>query len=128
MSADPYGPEVRRLFAAPEHAGIPPGAAVVRQDADDVSIELGARASAGRLERLGFRAYGCPHVIAAAEAVCARFDGRPVAMLADFAVAELMQSLAVPTEKTGRLLVLEDAVRMLGAALGQSGVPGHARD
>ncbi|MDX1498678.1 MAG: hypothetical protein R3176_02195 [Woeseiaceae bacterium] len=119
MSADPYSPEVRRLFAAAEHARIPPGGAVVRQDADGVSIELGARASAGRLEQMGFRAYGCPHVIAAAEAVCGRFEGRPVASLAEFAVGELMQSLAVPAEKTGRLLVLEDAVRMLMHALGQ---------
>ena len=121
MTGDPYGAEVRRLFAAAGHARIPPGAVVVRRDSDDVSIELAARAKAGRLEELGFRAFGCPHVIAAAEAVCARFEGKPVAALADFAVVELMQRLAVPAEKTGRLLVLEDAVRMLKEALGQAG-------
>ena len=64
-----------------------------------------------------FLAWGCPHVIAAAESVCAGYEGRAVTDLETFDVAELMQSLSVPVEKSGRIIVIEDAVRSLGATL-----------
>ncbi len=112
--ADPYSERVRALFAGPAHAGSLAGTRVNVED-QGVRIELSSVVAAGRLEKLAFRAYGCPHLIAAAEAFCAEFEGAEPAALESFSGADLMQNLPVPNEKSGRILVLEDAVRSLGA-------------
>jgi hypothetical protein len=56
-------------------------------------------------------------VIAAAEAFCGDYEGRHISDLLEFSASGLMQSLPVPVEKTGRILVVEDAVRALGTSL-----------
>ena len=114
MDPGPYSERVRELFAEPAHAGTLDGPRV-RIDDQGVVIEFSAAVAAGHLEKLAFRAYGCPHTIAAAEAFCADFEGREVEALETFSAADLMQNLPVPHQKTGRILVLEDAVRSLGA-------------
>jgi NifU-like protein involved in Fe-S cluster formation len=117
MTADPYSALVRRLFAEPAHARHLDDAVVVRVDDQGVSVELSARPVGGDIAALGFRARGCPHVIAGAEAFCSAYEGRPISALDDFAASEIMRTLPVPAEKTGRILVLEDTVRALGSAL-----------
>jgi NifU-like protein involved in Fe-S cluster formation len=109
---------VRELFAAPAHAGRLDGAAVSKVEDQGVRISLYADIGAGVARALRFQAWGCPHVIAAAEAFCAVYEGRPAAEMLEFSATDLMQSLSVPVEKTGRILVLEDAVRSLGSAAG----------
>jgi NifU-like protein involved in Fe-S cluster formation len=117
MSADPYSPTVRALFGDPAHAGSIEDAQNVEIDDQGLRIRLFALSEEGSITRLGFLAWGCPHVIAAAEAFCREFEGRNSAELLDFSSSGLMQSLSVPVEKTGRILVLEDAVRSLGNIL-----------
>ena len=117
MSADPYSPDVRALFADPAHAGVLDSARTVTISGQDVRLELSALAKGGRIDAMRFRAWACPHVVAAAEAACARLEGAPVAELLEFSAVDLMENLAVPVGKTGRILVLEDAVRSLGQAL-----------
>jgi NifU-like protein involved in Fe-S cluster formation len=117
MSADPYSPAVRALFGDPVHAGPIEGAHRVEIDDQGLRIRLFGLSEAGVIARLGFLAWGCPHVIAAAEAFCREFEGCDPAELLDFSSSGLMQSLSVPVEKTGRILVLEDAVRSLGNIL-----------
>lgn len=117
MSMDPYSPEVRKLFAEPLHAGELDRATCVETDDQGIRLRLEALIDEGEIEALRFRAYGCPHVIAATEAFCAAYEGRPAADLLEFRADGLMQSLPVPVEKTGRILVLEDAVRSLGQAI-----------
>lgn len=117
MSTDPYGARVRQLFAAPAHAGLLEDGESVAVDDRDVRLRLSVRTTDGRVEALRFQAWGCPHVIAAAEAACAGLEGRPVSDLLEFAGNDLMENLPVPVEKTGRILVLEDAVRSLGRRL-----------
>ena len=117
MSADPYSAAVRKLFANPAHAGEIEGGRSVSVDDQDVVLELGATVVEGIVAAMRFRARACPHVIAAAETVCASLEGRPAAELLEFSGSGLMQSLPVPVEKTGRILVLEDAVRSLGQLL-----------
>ena len=114
MSDDPYGAEVRRLFANPEHAGCLSGAAEAYVSKQGVRIRLFATTAAGRIDSLRFQAWGCPHVIAASEAFCKRYEGRAVTDLETFSAHELLRTLSVPVTKTGRILVLEDAVRSLG--------------
>ena len=117
MSVEPYSVRVRRLFAEPRHAGALEHAATAAIEDQGVRIELSAVAEDGMIGQLRFRCWGCPHVIAAAEALCADFEGRPVLELEQFSAGELMQSLTVPMEKTGRILVIEDAARSLGIQL-----------
>ena len=117
MSQDPYSSRVRALFADPAHAGSLDAAPRACISEQGLRVEFAAISRAGRLERLRFRACGCPHVIAAAESVCAELEGQPLAALDAYTTAGLMQSLPVPVEKRGRILVVEDAVRALGAAI-----------
>ena len=88
-----------------------------RVDAQGVVVELTAVIDGGRIRALRFRVHGCPHLIAAAEYVCARFESRPVAALDECHAMQIMDALQAPREKMGSLLVLEDAV----LALAQNG-------
>lgn len=117
MNFDPYSTRVRELFANPQHAGAAENGATAYFSDQGMRIRLTARLESGVLDELRFQAWGCPHVIAAAEAFCCHFEGRPAADLEQFESARIMQDLAVPVEKTGRILVLEDTVRSLRAAI-----------
>ena len=126
MGAARYNEEVRRLFARPAHAGdLPAGASRVAcaeasESAAGCRVQLSASTEAGRLAAVRFRAFGCPHLVAAAEAFCAGVEGQPVTALRTPQVRALMERLAVPVEKTGRLLLLEDAARSLARELRES--------
>ena len=117
MIPDPYGPRVRELFTDPAHAGQVEGGESVLVDDQGVRVQLSARVDKGVVQSLRFRAWGCPHTIAAAEAACRALEGQAVAAFLEFSASDLMEELAVPVEKTGRILVLEDAVRSLGPLL-----------
>jgi len=117
MSTDPYNSRVRTLFAAPTHAGTVAGGTTVLVNDQGVRVELAASAENGQLSVMRFRAWGCPHLVAAAEWVCRHYEGGPVSALEIFPTARIMEDLAVPTEKTGRILVLEDAIQSLGRSL-----------
>ena len=115
MSPDPYSAKVRALFAAPEHGGALENALCTAVEDQGVRISLFATVEEGIVTGLRFQAWGCPHVIAAAEAFCVESEGCAATDLLEFSVSGLMQSLSVPVEKSGRILVLEDAVRSLGS-------------
>lgn len=119
--AEPYSEQVRTLFDATAHAGnLEDGVAIVLEEQGvriALSARVGPRPAGTVIEALRFKAWGCPHLIAAAEAFCDRYEGKPVAELGGFTGRELMQSLPVPVAKTGRILVLVDAVRSLGTAV-----------
>ncbi len=116
-----YNETVRRHFANPLHAGdLPPGYARAQTAAvsgGDARIVLAAGLSGGTIGALRYRVYGCPHLIAALEVICARFEGRDAAELDTFSTPELARLLDLPLEKTGRILLLEDAVRGLSTAI-----------
>ena len=115
MTDDPYSERVRALFASGAHAGRVDGGLEAYIEDQGVRVELTAGIDGSTIERLRFRAWGCPHLLAAAEAFCAEFEGRPLCELDSFGAVEVMQTLPVPREKMGRILVLEDAVRSLRA-------------
>jgi NifU-like protein involved in Fe-S cluster formation len=123
MDAVAYNDEVRRLFADPAHAGdLPPGdsrtaTAEASETAAGCRVRLSASEEAGRLTAVRFRAFGCPHLLAAAEAFCAEVEGQPSTALLAPRVPALMELLAVPVEKTGRLLLLADAAETLAREL-----------
>lgn len=117
MTADPYSARVRELFAGTEHAGDLEGADVVELADQGVRLRLAASHEDQQIRALRFRAWGCPHVIAACEAFCAAWEGRPASELAGFEARQIMRDLSIPVEKTGRILVLEDTVRSLGRSI-----------
>jgi NifU-like protein involved in Fe-S cluster formation len=67
-----------------------------------------------------FRAWGCPHLIAALEAVCEHLVGQPAASLENCDLADITQELSVPAEKMGRILLVEDALATLWAQYGSA--------
>ena len=117
MNNNPYNSAVRACFGSPEHAGKAAGDIVAFFEDQGMRIRLSASVQDSTITELRFLAWGCPHVIAASETFCRQYEGRPVAELELFATDQIMQDLAVPVEKTGRILVLEDTVRSLRAAI-----------
>ena len=60
-----------------------------------------------------FGVYGCPHTIAATSLAADRMVGEPLARACRVDARSLARELAIPEEKLGRLLVVEDAARAL---------------
>jgi NifU-like protein involved in Fe-S cluster formation len=114
-----YSELVRRYFANPDHAGHLPDDCNESIEVEAAESESGARVVLSALvvddtvQSLRYQIFGCPHLIAAAEAFCHDTEGRPAAALGDIDVPQLMERLAIPVEKTGRLFILEDAARAL---------------
>lgn len=120
MIGDPYNAEVRRLFSAPLHAGDADDGYSVRavseesESTEGARIRLSAGIENGRISELRYRVFGCPHLIAAAEWACENLEGDLSSELAAFDRKACMRILNVPVEKTGRILLLEDALAGLG--------------
>ncbi len=114
MTADPYhySERVRTLFGRLAHAGCVPGTCI-EIARGGMHIELSAQVSGTRLRALRFRAFACPHLLAAAEAFCEEFEGRTVEDLRQYSASQAIARLGIPLEKTGRILLLEDAIAAL---------------
>jgi len=125
-SDDPrYGTEVRCRMAALTGAGdLPPGDDVVRARTGDrergAEVVLAVRVADGQAAELRFRAFGCPHFMAAASWLTDRLRGAGRAAFTDWDWREVATALDVPPVKYGRLLVLQDAVHELAGKW-----PGH---
>jgi NifU-like protein involved in Fe-S cluster formation len=123
MSAEPYNDAVRQRFENPLHAGdlgarYPDVVTVEACESEaGCRIVLAAAMDGNIVRRLRYRVFGCPHLIAAAEELCGRLEGQGPQALQDVPLAQLMQLLEVPVEKTGRLLLLEDAAHLLAQAI-----------
>lgn len=115
----PYSALVRALFSDPRHVVSGPAASGCQHEvrvAESVAgaqILLSAVTQNDVLVSLRFRVFGCPHLVSAAEWCCERYEGGPVNKMGDFDVPRLMETLGVPIEKFGRILLLEDAIRSL---------------
>lgn len=111
-----YGPAVKRRFDAPTHAGEwPPGTpdTLTGEAADrtlQVWVRFQLRTARGIVSAARFRAFGCPHTLAAAEWATERLEGASVESARAFDVEALRAALDVPVEKLGKLLKIEDAL------------------
>jgi NifU-like protein involved in Fe-S cluster formation len=119
-----YSGEVRHRFeTAPRHGRIfAPAAERLHGAAGEVArgvrVEFDARVRAGRIVECRFRAYGCPHVIAAASWVAEQAEGRPANDTDWVEPRRLADFLEAPPHKLGNLLVVEDAYRACLAGRG----------
>jgi NifU-like protein involved in Fe-S cluster formation len=118
-----YSELVRRYFANPIHAGRLPNAYndVVISEATEsemgVRVVLSVVVDGDTIRFLRYRIFGCPHLIAAAEFFCDEVEGQAISALLELNVSDLMKKLTIPVEKTGRIFILEDAVKILHIAL-----------
>jgi NifU-like protein involved in Fe-S cluster formation len=112
-----YSLLVERYFTHPVGAGrwpadaeqIAAGEAGSEEQGTRVRFEL--RSDDGVVTGARFQAFGCPHTIAAAAWLTEHLPGRPLESAMPVPILDLGQLLEVPTEKMGRLLVVEDALR-----------------
>lgn len=111
-----YSALVQEHFDRPRNVGTlegPPGR-VLRCRAGAIEqgtrIELSLRVVGGMISETGFRAYGCPHTIAAASWLTENLKGAPVAAADEFDPHALAGVLSLPAEKLAVILVLEDAL------------------
>jgi cysteine desulfurase len=103
---------LRRLSPASEVPGGPVTEAVGEAGGpgQEVWIRFRLKVRAGVVTSALFKAYGCPDTLAVTAWVTERLRGRGRADLAPGTPAEWAETLAVPTEKLGRLLVVQDAL------------------
>ena len=117
MIDDPrYGPEVQARVRSLAGAGrLPDGVGIVRAAAGDEEqggrVEFDFDVAAGRIREARYRAFGCPHFVAAASWLTDRLRGAGREDLEAWDWREAADALAVPPAKFGRLLTLQDAVR-----------------
>ncbi len=105
-------PKIRDAQSA---AGEAPGRMLARGEAG--SIEAGtwvvvtASIRGEQVDRLEARVYGCPHTMAACDRVVQLLTGGTAAGLGTLDPLALAAALEIPVEKTGRLLIIQDALR-----------------
>ena len=115
---NPYNQTVRELFAEPAHGGtMTAGTDIISVQVGDRAagseIVLAARVDDGQVRDMRFLAWGCPHLLAACEYSCRKLCGRSATELAPLPQNELIGALDLPVEKTGQLLLIEDAINAL---------------
>lgn len=119
ISLEPYNQAVRHNFHSPAHAGDLSRdyphvlRAVAAESGNGSRLVLAAGVAEEIILEMRYRVWGCPHLIAAAETLCKDREQGAVAGLSVFDLAELMAILAIPVEKSGRILLLEDALNSL---------------
>lgn len=115
----PYSDTVAALFEAPRHAGTLRGedvlSAVAGSRAQGAQVQLQIQVEGDEVRTARFMAYGCPHLLAAAECLAQWLEGRSRAEVQGWSSRGVESALEVPAEKRGRLLLLEDALRSLTA-------------
>ena len=113
MDALDYSRQVRDRFDRPVYAGRllgPVVSGVAGDEAHGTRVEFDFRLREGIVEESAFRAYGCPHAIAAASWVAETARGRRLAHTDWMNPLELAGLLQVPEYKLGVLLVVQDAL------------------
>ena len=117
-----YSSEVRRRFRAPARAGeLPPDAGdVVEGTAEDRSLNVWVRFQVQHerqtIRQVRFRAFGCPHTLAAADWAAEWLEGRAVDALTAVDWSDAA-ALGVPRDKAGKLLRVEDALASCKASI-----------
>jgi cysteine desulfurase len=111
-----YNSEVRRrLHALPGWGDLADGPAVAKGRAGDreqgAAVEFALRIERDRVAEGRFRAFGCPHFLAAASWVVEAARGLDRSQLAAWDWQEAARVAEVPPAKFGRLLTLQDALR-----------------
>lgn len=113
LAVDAIRREVARLRELSPASEPPRGTGVIGEaggPGQEVWVRFTLAVEDGVVKSALFKAYGCPHTLEVVAWVAERLRGRGRADLAPGTPAEWAGALAVPVEKLGRLLVVEDAL------------------
>jgi NifU-like protein involved in Fe-S cluster formation len=114
-----YNDLTRNYFESAENAGELEGPGVFRGAAGDPTlgtwVQFDLQIKAGVISAARFLAFACPHTIAVAAWLAEQAVGWRLQPMLPESVQALRDRFAVPVEKMGRLLIVEDA--WLAAAL-----------
>ena len=114
-----YNELTRHYFESTGNVGELKGPGVFRGAAGNRAqgtwVQFDLQIKAGVVAAAKFLTFGCPHTIAASAWLAEQAVGRQPAPLLPENVQALRERFAVPVEKLGRLLIVEDA--WLAAAL-----------
>jgi cysteine desulfurase len=122
VQGEALSPQVRDLFSRLDGAGALPDSAgtVLRgaagQESGEVWVRLHLLVRDDTVIEARFQALGCPHTLATASWLALQLAGRKRSRAQPGSPQDWARTLAVPVEKLGRLLLIEDA---LHAALQQ---------
>ena len=111
-----YVAEVRRRVDRLAGWGsLPSGVGTVTGQAGNrehgAAVEVTLRIEQDRIAEARFRAFGCPHLLAAASRAMECITGFGVSAAGTWAWEEVARELQVPAAKFGRLITLQDAIR-----------------
>ena len=108
-----YNELTRRYFATAANAGELSGPGVFRGTAGNREqgtwVQFDLQIHAGAVAAARFLAFACPHTVAASAWLAEQAVGKPIRPSLPESVQALQERFAVPVEKTGRLLIVEDA-------------------
>jgi cysteine desulfurase len=108
-----------RYFRAPARpprfpeGSVPPGMRHGRagRRAEGTEIRFELEVAEGIVKSARFSAYGCPHTVCVTAWLCEVLEGAPMSGGIPGTPADWAAKFDVPTEKLGRLLIIEDALR-----------------
>lgn len=120
-----YSELTRRYFEAAPASGVLAGRSVARGAAGSrakgtwvqFDVQVGLTRNDRTITAVRFLCFGCPHTIAVSSWVAEQGVGRSAAPDLPEDIHALQRRFAVPVEKLGRLLVVEDAWRAAIAAI-----------
>jgi NifU-like protein involved in Fe-S cluster formation len=117
-----YNELTLQYFQTAQAAGVLIGPDVYRGAAGSRAwgtwVQFDVQVSAGMIRAVRFLAFACPHTIAVAAWVAENAVGHDLRPTLPESVENLSESFAVPIEKRGRLLIVEDAWAAAAAAAG----------
>jgi NifU-like protein involved in Fe-S cluster formation len=108
-----YSELTRSYFESAENVGELEGTGVFRGAAGDLAqgtwVQFDLQIKAGVVAAAKYLAFACPHTIAVAAWLAEQAVGRQLQPALPERVVALRDRFAVPVEKMGRLLIIEDA-------------------
>lgn len=108
-----YSELTLRYFETAVGAGVLTGPDTVRgaagRRAEGTWVQFDLRVGGGVIEAVRFLAFACPHTIAVSAWIAEHAVGLAVRAALPETVQDLSERFAVPVEKRGRLLIVEDA-------------------
>jgi NifU-like N terminal domain len=110
-----YNELTRRYFESSSSVGELKGRGVFRGAAGNCDqgtwVQFDLECESGTLRAARFLAFACPHTIAVSAWLAEQSVGRALSGALPESVPSLRDRFAVPVEKMGRLLIIEDAWR-----------------
>jgi len=108
-----YNELTLRYFESAAGAGVLSGPAAFRGAAGSRDqgtwVQFDVQVGSGVIQAARFLAFACPHTIAVAAWVVEHAVGQAIRAMLPESVEDLSRRFAVPVQKRGRLLIIEDA-------------------